>query len=154
MGTITTTFNNGLTWANGPHWETDTITNITDLLKLATFNGSATNFTSIILRPLDPNVVVDNFALSAFVTNVLSGLLHFTEDTNLAVSPIKFAAAPYTMMNFPPTLIFSNDFENVTQGVYNAGAILLGGANDPAIGVRDWTVVAGPLTVISNASFD
>jgi subtilisin-like proprotein convertase family protein len=149
---LAVTFTNGLSWTNGPHWETDTI-NFTDLPQLATTNGPATNFTRITVRPLDPNVAVDNFTLSAFVTNVLSGLLHFTEDTNLAITPIKFAAAPYMMTNFPPMLIFSNDFENATQGVYKAGDILPGSINAPAVGVRDWTVVAGPLTVISNASF-
>jgi hypothetical protein len=153
MGTVTTTFTNGLSWTNGPFWETDTMS-FTDLPQLATPNGPVTNFTRITVRPLDPNVALDNFALSTFATNFLSSLLHFTEDTNLTVTPIKFAAAPYLMTNFPPTLVFSNDFENATQGVYQAGAILPGSPNAPAIGVRDWTVAAGPLTVISNATLD
>ena len=146
----TFTFTNGLTWTNGPQWETDSI-DFTNLLLYAGTNGPATNFTSIIFTNGDPNIAVDNFVLSALLTNYVSTLLHFTEDTNLALIPIKFAPAPYVMSNFPPTLIFSNDFEIATQGVFQAGDVLRGSTSNPAFGPRDWTVTAGPITVVSNS---
>ena len=112
-GNQTYTFTNGITWTNnGPHWETNFISFLT-----------SSNPTPIIVRGLDPydpadtnagnnlNAVVDDFVLSALVTNVVDGLLHFTENTNLAAIPIKFAPAPYLATNFPPVLIFSNDFD-------------------------------------------
>jgi len=147
---------NGLTWTNnGPHWETNTIS----------FSAS-TNPTAIIVRGLNPynpadsnapnnlNAVVDDFVLSTLATNTINGLLNFTEDTNLAVVPIKFAPTPYIASNFPPTLVFSNDFSSAPPGLYNAGSAIPGGPNSPAIGTRDWTVTQGPVTVVSSALFD
>ena len=64
----------------------------------------------------------------------LNGLLHFTDDTNLAFVPIKFAQSPYLLTNFPPTLIFSNDFENATAKVYQVGSVIRGGTNEALIG--------------------
>ena len=149
-------FTNGLTWTNnGPHWETNTIS-----------FSTATNPTPIVVRGLNPynpadsnaannlNAVVDDFVLSALVTNTINGLLHFTEDTNLATLPIKFAPTPYTASNFPPVLIFSNDFSSALPGLYSAGATIPGGTNSPAIGLRNWTVTQGPVTVVSNAFLD
>ena len=92
--------------------------------------------------------------LSSVVTNTINGLLHFTEDTNLAVLPIKFAPAPYVATNFPPVLVFSNSFENALAGLYTNGQTILGGTNSAAVGVRDWTVTQGSVTVVSNAFFD
>ena len=66
--------------------------------------------------------MVDDFVLSALVTNTINGLLHFTEDTNLASLPIKFAPTPYIASNFPPVLIFSNDFGSALAGLYNIGS--------------------------------
>src|SRR6185369_10167755 len=87
-------------------------------------------------------------------TNYICGLLHFTENTNLALVPIKFGPWPYMESNFPPTLIFSNDFEFATQRVYQAGETLRGSSNNPAFGPRNWTVINGPVTVISNRLVD
>ena len=98
--------------------------------------------------------MVDDFVLSALVTNTINGLLHFTEDTNLAVLPIKFAPTPYTASNFPPVLIFSNDFSSAAAGLYSAGGTIPGSPNSPAIGTRNWTVTQGSVTVVSNALFD
>jgi subtilisin family serine protease len=151
------TFTNGVTWTNnGPHWETNTIA----------FSTPSTNPTPIIVRGLNPyspidtnapnnlNVVVDDFVLSELVPQVFDGLLHFTEDTNLAVLPIKFAPAPYAATNFPPVLIFSNDFSQARRGLYQLGATILGGTNSPALGLRNWTVTNGTVTVVSNAFLD
>ncbi len=150
------TFTNGLAWAtNGPHWETNTIA-----------FSTSTNPTPIVVRGSNPyvsgdanapdnlNAVVDDFVLSELVPQSFDGLLHFTENTNLATIPIKFAPAPFTATNFPPVLIFSNSFQNATAGVYQAGAIILGGTNSPEIGTRDWTVTTGAVTVVSNAFLD
>jgi subtilisin-like proprotein convertase family protein len=150
----TYTFTNGLSWAtNGLAWETNTI-DFTNILQYASTNGPATNLTPIILAPLDPNVTVDDFVLSSVTTNYQSGLMYFTDNTNLAVTPIKFAPAPYVLSNNPPTLVFSNGFPLSTGAVFATGAIIPATSNSPAIGIRDWTVVQGPVTVVSNALVD
>ena len=83
-------------------WETNTIS-----------FSTSTNPTAIVVRGLNPynpadtnapnnlNAVVDDFVLSALVTNTIDGLLHFTEDTNLAVLPIKFAPTPVHRLELP-----------------------------------------------------
>jgi len=155
-GNQTYTFTNGLNWTNtGPLWETNTISFLT-----------SNNPTPIVVRGLNPyspadtnspnnlNAVVDDFVLSALVTNTINGLLNFTDDTNLAVLPIKFAPTPYTASNFPPVLIFSNGFSSALPGVYNAGGTVSGSPNSPAIGARDWTVAQGEVTVVSNVLLD
>jgi subtilisin-like proprotein convertase family protein len=155
-GSQTYAFTNGLTWTNnGPLWETNTIS-----------FSTSTNPTAIVVRGLNPynpadtnsannlNAMVDDFVLSGMVTNTINGLLHFTENTNLATLPIKFAPAPYNASNFPPALIFSNGFSSALAGLYNVGATISGGPNSPAIGTRNWTVTQGPVTVVSNAWFD
>jgi subtilisin-like proprotein convertase family protein len=155
-GNQTYTFTNGITWTNaGPRWETNTIS-----------FAAATNPTAIVVRGLNPyspadtnsannlNAVVDDFVLATVVTNTIDGLLHFTEDTNLATLPIKFASTPYVASNFPPVLIFSNGLSSALAGLYDVGATITGIPNSPAIGTRDWTVTNGPVTVVSNAFFD
>ena len=155
-GNQTYAFTNGLTWTNnGPHWETNTI-----------FFSNTTNPAAIVVRGLNPynpadsnaannlNAVVDDFVLSTLVSNNINGLLHFTEDTNLAVLPIKFAPTPYIASNFPPVLIFSNGFSRAPAGLYKAGGTIPGGTNSLATGIRNWTVTQGSVTVVSNALFD
>jgi subtilisin-like proprotein convertase family protein len=155
-GNQTFAFTNGLTWTNnGPHWETNTIS-----------FSTATNPVAIIVRGLNPynradsnaannlNAVVDDFVLSTLATNTVNGMLHFTEDTNLAVLPIKFAPTPYLASNFPPVLIFSNDFSRAQAGLYIASSTIPGGTNSPAVGIRNWTVTQGSVTVVSNAFLD
>ena len=149
------TFTNGLAWTKGPHWETNTI-----------LFATSTNPTPISIRGLNPydpvvtnaannlNAVVDDFVLSEQVPQTIDGLLHFTEDTNLAVLPIKFASTPFVASNFPPVLIFSNYFSSASGRVYQAGATILGSTNSPNVGLRNWTVVNGPVTVVSNAFLD
>ena len=150
---FTAVFTNGLTWVNGgPHWELNS-TNFADVPPLALTNGPATNFTAVFLRPLDANVAVDEFVLSAVLTHSIDGMMHFTENTNLAVAPVKFAAAPFTVSNFPPTLVFSNDFETATPKAYLTGDFINGSLNYPGIGQRDWLVTRGPVTVLREAGF-
>jgi subtilisin-like proprotein convertase family protein len=153
VANLTYTFTNGLTWTNGPQWETNII-DFTNTLLFASTNGPATNFTPIILTPLDPNVAVDDFVLSAVTTNYLDGLMHFTDNTNLAVVPIKFAPWPYVLSNNPPTLVFSNSFLLSTAMVFATSNAIPGGPSRPEIGIRDWTVLQGPVTVVSNATVD
>jgi subtilisin-like proprotein convertase family protein len=142
LGSSTYTFTNGLTWTNGPQWEINTIS----------FNNvPGPNLTSIVLSDSDPNTTVDEFVLSGLTTNYIDGLMHFTDDTNIALVPIKFAPAPYAISNFPPTLIFSNDFENAVAGMYATGSQLPGTLANPVYG---WTVNNGPVTVISNSLVD
>ncbi len=152
------TFTNGITWTNnGPFWETNVIN----------FFTASTNPTPIIVRGLDPygvaananagnnlNVAVDNFVLSGFEPEFFNGMLHFTEDTNLATIPIKFAPSPFTASNTPPVLIFSNSFVSATQKIYQVGSTIAGSTNSPAVGARDWTVTNGPVTVLSNSFLD
>jgi subtilisin-like proprotein convertase family protein len=152
----TYTFTNGLGWAtNGLAWETNTI-DFSNILQFASTNGAATNFASIVLTPLDPNVTVDDFVLSSVTTNYQNqnGLMYFTDNTNLAVTPIKFAPAPYVLSNGPPTLVFSSGFPLSTGAVFATGSTIPATTNSPAIGIRDWTVVQGPVTVVSNALVD
>ncbi len=156
-GPQTFNFTNGLTWTNnGPFWETNVIN----------FTTSGTNPTPIIVRGKDPfgvtninaannlNVALDNFVLSGLSPQYFNGMLHFTEDTNLAVLPIKFAPTPFNASNTPVALIFSNRFVLATQGVYQVGQTIAGSTNNALVGVRPWTVTNGPVTVISNSYMD
>lgn len=145
---LTLTITNGATWTNGPVWETDTI-NFSGPV-----SGPATNFTSLVVTSLDPNTTVDDFVLSGLVTNYSNGEMHFNENTNLSLVPIKFAPVPYAVSNFPATLFFSNSFASVTPGLYQAGAVLPGSTNNPAYGARDWTVVGGDVYAVNSALVD
>jgi subtilisin-like proprotein convertase family protein len=151
-GILTTNFFNGLHWnVTGPQWEVNTI-NFTNSLLTAGTNGPVTNLAPIVIQSLGcPGAALDDFVLSSLVTNFFDGLLHFTDDTNLAPVPIKFAPTPYIVTNFPPVLVFTNGFENALPGVTNPGAILAGSSNSPAIGQRNWTVDNSPVTVLTNA---
>jgi subtilisin-like proprotein convertase family protein len=140
-------------FTGGSAWTTNTISFKT-LPPVPTTNGPGPNATPIVVTSLDPNLAVDNFVLSSVVTNFIDGLMHFTENTNLTSVPIKFAPAPYAVSNFPPTLIFSNEFESAFPGLYNTNSTLAGTANAPGIGVRNWTVVNGPVTVLNSPVVD
>jgi hypothetical protein len=143
LGTISASFTNGPTWGTN-------IIPFTTLPPVAATNGPNPSATPITVTSFDPNLTVDNFVLSSIITNAIDGLMHFTDNTNLASIPIKFAPAPYSVSNSPPILVFSNEFENAVAGLYNPGSVLPGGANPPAVGPRPWTVVNGPVTVVSN----
>ncbi|MCX6928298.1 MAG: L-type lectin-domain containing protein, partial [Verrucomicrobia bacterium] len=156
LGPKVFTRTNGLTWTNsGPQWETNTLS-----------FSTTTNPTAVVVRGLNPynpadknapnnlNAVVDDFVLSVLVTNTIDGLMHFTENTNLATIPIKFAPAPYVASNFPPILVFSNDFSRAPLGLYSTSNTIPGGPNSLEIGTRNWTVTQGSVTVLGNALFD
>lgn len=68
--------------------------------------------------------------------------LIFTENTNLATTPIKFLSPPFA----PPTnraVTFLGGFETVSRGWYDPGAV-----------VEEWTVIGpGPVQVVSNAAW-
>jgi subtilisin-like proprotein convertase family protein len=155
-GSQTYAFTNGLTWTNnGPQWETNTISFSTSNNPMAIVVSG--------LNPYNPgdansannlNAMVDDFVLAGLVTNTINGLLHFTDDTNRATLPIKFAPTPYVASNFPPVLVFTNGFGSAPAGLYNAGGTIPGTFNGAAIGTRDWTVNQGSVTVISNALLD
>ena len=143
-GASIVTFTNGLAWTNAPQWETNTIS----------FTGSITDLTSLVIIPGDSNVAIDNLVLAGLRTNLISGDLHFDENTNLALVPIKFAPTPYAISNFPPILVFSNEFESALSGIYATNATIPGTPNDPAFGPRNWTVINGSVTVVSNSFLD
>jgi len=143
-GNATFTFTNGLAWTNGPSWETNTI-----VFTSSTANPS--NPTPVIVYPLDPNVVVDDFVLSTTVPETIDGQVHFTENTNLALLPIKFAPTPYTTSNAPPFVFYTNAFDQATAMVYQAGSTILGSSN--SAGQLTWYVTNGPVTIVSNISF-
>jgi len=159
--TSSTTFTNGLSWAtNGLTWETNTID--FTVPPSVPGSGSTTNLTSIILTPFDPNVTVDDFVLSSVTSNLESGLMYFTDDTNLAITPIKFAPLPYVLANNPSPLTFTNGFPLSaangfplsTDVVFTTSNTIPGTANRKPVGRRDWTVVQGPVTVVSNSIVD
>ncbi|HWQ92243.1 MAG TPA: LamG-like jellyroll fold domain-containing protein, partial [Clostridia bacterium] len=151
--TTTYNFTHGLNWTNGPQWETVTI-DFTNPFMQAVTNGPGTNLASLIVTPLDPNVALDDFVLWGVETNLIDGLMNFTENTNRTIVPMKFAPYPYTAAGFPPMLVFSNDFESALPGRYVTGDTLTGIPNDPAVGTRPWTIAQGPVTVVSNSAVD
>jgi subtilisin-like proprotein convertase family protein len=136
-------------FTNGPTWGTNIIPFLT-LPSVVTTNGAGPNATPITVTSFDPNLAVDHFLLSSIMTNSIDGLMHLSDNTNLASIPVKFAPAPYSVLNFPPILIFSNEFENAAAGLYAPGSKFPGSVSSPTIGARPWTVVNGPVTVLNN----
>ena len=129
-------------FSGGPTWTTNSIT----------FSAGSSRV-PIVVTSLDPNLAVDNFVLSSSQTNYSDGRLNFTENTNIALVPIKFAPAPFSVTNGLSSIVFSNDFERAAPGTYIPPNTLPGSINAPAVGARNWTVVNGPVTVISNSGF-
>jgi len=134
-GVVNASFTNGITWG----------TNV------ISFSTTPPALTPIIVTASDPNLAVDNFVLSGLTTNFVNGQMNFTDNTNLALVPIKFAPAPYSVSNTPPVVILTNDFAAAFPGLYPTNSTLPGTPNGGAIGTRNWTVVNAPVTVISNA---
>jgi subtilisin-like proprotein convertase family protein len=146
--------NGGPVWTNGPWWERVQVDFANSLLQAST-NGPGTNLTLISLSSTNPNVAVDEFVLSALVTNQIDGLLHFSEDTNRSIIPIKFAPAPYAATNFPPVLLFSNSFEYAAVGAYASNSVLPGSSNGLAVPVMNWTNNGpGPITLVRDSALD
>jgi subtilisin-like proprotein convertase family protein len=153
-GVLITNFVNGSNWfVTGPQWENNVIEFTHPLL--TDTNGVGTNLASIVITPVGcPGSAFDEFVLSALQTNYFDGLLHFTDNTNLAPVAIKFASAPYTVNNFPPKLIFTNGFENAAQGLYQSDfstgnfQTIPGSINNAAVGQHNWQVFFNPVAVI------
>ena len=129
-------------FSGGPNWTTNSIT----------FDAGSSRV-PIVVTSLDPNLAVDNFVLSSSQTNYSDGRLNFTENTNIALVPIKFAPAPFSVTNGLSSIVFSNDFERAAPGTYLPTSTIPGSLNAPAVGARNWTVVNGPVTIISNSGF-
>lgn len=150
-GTQVLAFTNGLNWGAGPRWET----NVVDFTLDATGQPS-----TVLLRPLEPNAAIDNIRLSVLVTNAQDGLVHFTDNTNIAPLMVKFAPTPFQMAYAAPALRFTNYFERALPGVYSGTNVIPGSFNPD--GVKDWTVITntipgtntiGAVTVVSNFLF-
>jgi autotransporter-associated beta strand protein len=89
--------------------------------------------TSVLLYENRGGTNASGLGLTFVATNASSNLFTnyiyttFTEDTNLATLPIKFAPPPYASINVVPlATLVTNSFETVTNGVYTNGAILEG----------------------------
>jgi subtilisin-like proprotein convertase family protein len=63
----------------------------------------------------------------------------FTDDTNYATLPIKFAPPPFTDISRTFAPVFTNGFEAATNGVYAKGQVLDG-----------WTVTTNTVTVLAD----
>ncbi len=69
--------------------------------------------------------VTNTLGLTNYITNYVYTV--FTENTNLTTTPIKFAPPPFAEeVDIPISILWSNSFETVTNGVYTNGAILEG----------------------------
>lgn len=143
-GVLDTTFTNGIGWfTNGPLWETNFVGGTNNLVfsnSLPTSNGLP-----IIVRGIDPNAVVDTFVVSVLEPTLFRGYLNFTEDTNEAFLPIKFAPTPFQSTNDMVVPVFSNDFSGVAvvgQEDFTNGQVFDG-----------WSVTNGSVTVVSNLQY-
>ena len=84
-----------------------------------------------------------------YVATVYSGyrFVTFTDDTNFATVPIKYAIAPFTNINvnvtnfFTNSVVLNNGFEESQIGVFNAGDVTSG-----------WLVEAGSVTIFDALS--
>lgn len=130
-------FTNGAGWTVGPQWETNTLD----------FTLSSAQPASLVFRALDPNVALDNVVVSTVLTNAQDGFLHFTDNTNRAVLPIKFATTPFQVTNAPPTGVFSSSFAFASPGVYEVGGTIAGADTDPAA-TNTWRVIRDAVSVV------
>ncbi len=89
----------------------------------------------------NPSTTDDKWTVTATVVNADVNYLTFTDDTNLANVPIKFAIPPYDLSN-PGTNFSFSDFESSTNGNYLAQTNI----GDPFGG---WTVPTNLVTVTS-----
>jgi len=101
---------NGLAWRSvGVSWETN-------IVPVAS-SGSV----PVTIWALDPNVSISRIALVGVTPTRIDGLLHFTDNTNLAAVPIKFADTPFTTEVYPPRLIVTNGFVGAEPRLYHGG---------------------------------
>lgn len=128
------TLTNGLSWRNtGVMWETSSIP--------FEFDGG---LLPIIIRGLDPNLVLAGVELHTVVPTRVDGLLHFTDNTNLATVPIKFAETPFTNAVFPPVPIITNGMDGVAPGIYT---------NCFDTAELHWVVPASAVEVVADPAF-
>lgn len=93
-----------------------------------------TNGTLVMLSTA-PGVVTQD----GYRTNTIYA--QFTDATNVAFTPIKFAAAPYTGLVSTNTKILTNGFESVS-GIFLTNTV-----------VEGWSVVSNSVTVIEDVAF-
>jgi autotransporter-associated beta strand protein len=88
-------------------------------------NCGGTNASGLGLSLLTTNTMTGTNGTTNLATNYIYTV--FTEDTNLATVPIKFAPPPFAAKTVTPeAVLFTNSWETVTNGVYTNGAVLEG----------------------------
>ncbi|MGA2177493.1 MAG: S8 family serine peptidase [Verrucomicrobiota bacterium] len=101
-------------------------------------NRGGTNASNLGMTLLSTNAANSNLVSTNIVYTV------FTENTNLATVPIKFAPPPYASTNFitGSNFIAYTGFEANTNGTYTNGQVVGG-----------WTVVTNRVGIVSHANF-
>jgi subtilisin-like proprotein convertase family protein len=113
----------------------------------------ATNGTVLAIAGLEPGMLLDSLLLTNInittnivtfyltVTNVVTNSLYltFTENTNLATTPIKFAIPPFVPPITTPTILFTNGFEGLPPSDYVTNQIVSG-----------WTVLSNQVSVVAD----
>ncbi|MGD0814502.1 MAG: S8 family serine peptidase [Verrucomicrobiota bacterium] len=85
--------------------------------------------TSVLLFEDRGGTSATNLGLTEVTTNGVTNYIYtvFTEDTNLATTPIKFAVPPFAReVDIPLSVLWSNSWETTNAGVYTNGQILEG----------------------------
>ncbi|MCW5555650.1 MAG: S8 family serine peptidase [Verrucomicrobiae bacterium] len=89
------------------------------------FQATQTN-TPFVFQPVDRSgLLLDSFVLTETLVVTQNFYLTFTEDTNRASAPIKFAAPPYSS-SLPPTNFLLSGFEPAAAGSYTAPDVVDG----------------------------
>ncbi len=99
--------------------------------------GFSSDITLIMNEGNNPNPETQ-WTYTATVVNPIAGYLVFTEDTNLAQIPIKFAPPPFSTTNVTTNFTLSG-FEGATPGEYLPGSIVDG-----------WTVLSNEVSVVND----
>ncbi len=110
--------------------------------QVASQRFTATNaITPVRFEGLPSGVRLDYIQLIEVITNAPIVYTRFTEDTNIALLPLKFAQAPYASNSLFLT-VSHTDFELVAPGDYPA----------PALVENGWTVISNSSAVIADPS--
>jgi subtilisin-like proprotein convertase family protein len=113
----------------------------------------ASNGTTLTIAGLEPGMLLDSLLLTNInittniavsyltVTNVVTNSLYltFTENTNLTMTPIKFAIPPFVPPVTTPTILFTNGFEGLPPSDYVTNQIVSG-----------WKVMANQVSVAAD----
>src|SRR6185295_7535188 len=102
---------------------------------------AASNGTQLEIQPsFEYGLLFDQFTLTETRVSFRPFYTVFTENTNLAAVPVKFALPPFTnsavVTSLTNTLVVDDGFENATNGTYAAGEFVSG-----------WQVSTGQVTV-------